>query len=759
MNFSAYEKLASSRNWSEEDHVILIVDDESRIRTSLRKLLDQKNREILECGTGAETINMMKSRDIDLVLLDINLPDCSGLNVLEWIKKFQNPASVIMVSADTNIESAIKALRHGAAEFVRKPHELEGICHKVDNELYRRSLERCNRQMFLSLEQSEHLHRFLVENSPDLIYTLDQTGRFMYINGRIESILGYKSEELIGKHYTTIVHEEDREKATFAFNERRRDSRATSNLEIRLKCNESSDHRKFESRHVVAILSSSGIYSKNGDHIAQESQRYVGTYGVARDITERKLAEETISYQAMHDHLTNLPNRMLFKNHLELAINHSKRTGSPLAVFFIDLDRFKLINDTYGHAEGDELLKNVADRLRHCIRAGDTLARQGGDEFTVLLPDLIKPEDSIRVANKMLEELRFPFSVAGHDFLSTASIGISLYPHDGDNAELLIRNSDIAMYKVKANGKNGYQFFTPLMKATHDERITLEKDLRLAVQNSEFELYFQPQINVSNNRIVGMEALLRWRHPVHGILGPSTFLELAEETGLISSITDWVLSESCKHLSRWRKKGLHDIRVAVNFSPTEFERTDIVERILSTLTSHNLPPSALEVEITENLLLRDVSGVIDILRLLREVGVQVSIDDFGTCYSSLNYLRNFPVSAIKIDQSFIRDLTEDKSSSPIIPAIIDIARGFDLHLIAEGVETSYQKKTLISLGCESMQGFFFSRPMPLTEVDDLLTKYQKSGATTFTRQMKPKMTLIKNGPDPALASLPVVGNA
>jgi predicted signal transduction protein with EAL and GGDEF domain len=354
------------------------------------------------------------------------------------------------------------------------------------------------------------------------------------------------------------------------------------------------------------------------------------------------------------------------------------------------------------------------------VRAGDTLARQGGDEFTILLPDLVHADDLALIADKIMDELRSPFHVAGQEFRATASVGIAVYPRDGDSADMLLKNADIAMYKVKASGKNGYRFFTAEMNASYHERISLENDLRTAIRRSEFELYFQPQFSVVRKRIVGMEALVRWNHPEHGLLDPGGFIDLAEETGLIRSITDTVLAQACEQLARWRACGHSELRMSVNVSPQEFDRGDVVDRITYQVEHHRLPADALEIEITENLLLHDVSTVIEKLRMLRDRGVRISIDDFGTGYSSLNYLRRFPINSIKLDQTFVRDLDERHATSPIVNAIVGIADGFDLKLLAEGVETDFQRRTLQDLGCDEMQGFLFSRPLPALEAARLL---------------------------------------
>lgn len=707
---------------------ILIVDDEPRMGDSLRTLLEGEARELAVCSSGTQAIDILDRFDIDLILLDLGMPDVSGMDVLDWISKNQISATVIIVSANDSIDSVISALRSRAYDFVRKPYQAEHIQRTVENALHRRRLERSHALITARLEQSERLHRFLVENSPDIIYTLDTAGRFTFVNGRVEELLGFSRKDLIGEHYASLVHEEDREQARYAFQERRTGHRATNNVELRLSCKlGDSDFRNFENRFVVIVLSAMGVYEE-GD--GSNKNGFLGTYGVARDITERKRAEETISFQAYHDLLTQLPNRTLFKDRLGLAMAQSRRHGRQVGVMFIDLDRFKLVNDTYGHAGGDELLKGVATRLKHCVRSGDTLARQGGDEFTVMLPDLAAPEDAAAIAEKIVEELRRPFTIADQEFRATVSIGIAIFPRDGDTEDALIKHADIAMYHVKARGKNGYQYFTAAMNEMFLQRLSLENDLRNALQRSEFELHYQPQVSISRGKVVGVEALIRWRHPDHGLLNPTRFIDLAEETGLISAISDWVLDTACGQLRTWREAGMDGLRMSVNLSPHEFERGDVVRRVAGAAALHRLPANVLEVEITENLLLQDAEGIIDKVRRLREHGVRVSIDDFGTRYSSLNYLQKFPISSIKIDQSFIKELDNRSEPSPVIVAIVAIARGFGLHLLAEGVETIEQVEALRGLGCDEMQGYFFGHPMRADQATEALRAPVRSLSNT-----------------------------
>jgi diguanylate cyclase (GGDEF)-like protein/PAS domain S-box-containing protein len=697
---------------------ILIVDDEPRFRNAYRELLAGAGRTIEDCGTGQEAIQRLASADIDVVVLDLKLPDISGSEIMDWMARHFISSAIVIFSADRAIDSAIDALRQGAFEFVRKNGDPKELIESVDRALRHRRMQQEHAAMAGHLELSESLHRFLVEQSPDLIYTLDETGHFIFLNQRVEVLLGYRREELLGRHYSVIVHEGDIEQARYAFNERRVSERATKNFEVRLKAKPTDAH-SAEPRLVVVILSSQGVYAP--DQPAAPAF-YKGTSGVARDITERKRTEETIAFQAFHDLLTGLPNRTLFTDRLELALTQAKRRDQRVGVMFLDIDRFKLINDTYGHPAGDKLLKDFALRTRNCLRSGDTLARQGGDEFTVLLPDIGGHDDASLIACKMLNALKQPFTVADQDFVATVSIGIAMFPEDGVTPEELIRNADIAMYQTKAQGKNGFLEFNPAMNTTHVERLSLENDLRQAIkQGDQFELHYQPQISLSRRRVVGLEALIRWNHPTQGLISPDSFIPLAEETGMIVAISDWVLQTGCAQLAKLHRQGFTDLKLGINLSPREFERSDLFERITGPMGEHGLPPESLEIEITESLLMKDAETVIAKVRQLRRAGIRISIDDFGTRYSSLNYLRRFSVNSIKVDQSFVRDLSSAHGSGAIVHAIMGLAQSFDLGVLAEGVENHTQLKALADLGCDQMQGYHFSHPLPVARLEQFLT--------------------------------------
>jgi diguanylate cyclase (GGDEF)-like protein/PAS domain S-box-containing protein len=703
---------------AEGSNRILIVDDEDRIRTAYRHLLAAAGRLIDDCGTGSEAQRHLERRDVDVLILDLNLPDISGLEVMQWMVQQHIPTAVVVFSGDESIDSAIRALRHGACEFIRKHGDPQELIDTVNRVLHRRRIEREHALMTVRLEHSERLHRFLVDHSPDFIYTLDRNGCFIFVNGRVQALLGYSREELLGQHYSLIVHPDDLEHARFAFNERRIGDRASTNVEIRLQ-SKTQGVRHFENRTIVAILSSQGLYAAAD---GPANLHFMGTSGVARDITERKKAEETISFQAFHDILTGLPNRILFKDRLGVALKQARRKDRRVGVMFIDIDRFKLVNDTYGHQEGDELLKSFAQRAASCLRSGDTLARQGGDEFTVMLPELGSGDDAALIAAKMLAELRRPFKIAGIDFLATVSIGIALYPDNGETPETLLRNADIAMYQIKGHGKNGYLQYNPKMQDGHGRRLTLEGDLRAALATGDqFELHYQPRIRCSERRTIAVEALIRWQHPQFGLMAPDAFIPLAEESGMIAALGDWVRKAALRQLAEWRRRGLDSLRLSINLSPKECDAHDLPERLAQDLAQHAVVADLLDLDISESLLLQDAERHIDLVKRLRNLGCRVSIDDFGTRHSSLNHLRRFPVDSIKIDQSFVRDLSpHNQNATAIIHALCCIARSFGLRILAEGVESEAQRRLLGELGCDDMQGFLFSQPLPAAEFEHFL---------------------------------------
>ena len=704
---------------------LLLVDDEPRQLDGLRGLLDNRGYELITASSGEAAIAELGRLRVDLILLDLGLPGMSGHDVMDFIRTTELDSHIIVLSGDVEIDSAIGALKRGAYDFLRKPYAPEELHKTVRHALQERELAEANRCMSAQLESSEKLYRYLVDSSPDIIYTLDQQGRFTFINQRATALLGYQPEDLLGKHYSELVYEEDLERALYVFNERRVGERATRNVELRLKCiNGTETSRYFENTLLTISFNSEGIYAENS---AKHRKEYYGTYGAARDITDRKRAEDQIAYQAYHDILTDLPNRALFKDRLGLAIMQARRKQDRLAVLFVDLDRFKLVNDSLGHLKGDQLLQSVAARLRNCLRQGDTLARHGGDEFTLVLPDIAMIDDAKLVADKILDTLHEAFDLDGHEVYVSASIGIALYPDHGLIGDQLIRNADIAMYRIKGAGKNGVQFFAPEMLEDVHHRAMLDKDLRKAIDHDELEVFYQPQIDMRTRQIVGAEGLIRWRHPERGLLSPGEFLPFAEESGLILPISDWLQEAVCRDLIEWEAIGAGHLKLSINVSPQYLDRGDFCESMCDTLQRHGIAPQRLGVEITENVCIRNPQNAVDQLHRLHQMGVSTAIDDFGTGYSSLAYLHRFPVDTLKIDQSFVREIFSPNGHYPVILAIISIARGLSMNLVAEGVETDAQLAYLLANGCDVIQGYWFSPPLCRRDFLALLADHPSAG--------------------------------
>ena len=699
---------------------LLLVDDEPRLLASLYALLEDSGHELRTATCGSEAVALLEQMPFDLALLDLRLPDFGGHQIMDVINRKKLDTDVIVLSGETGIDGAIGALKRGAYDYLRKPYSREELLSTVENALRKRRLESDNKRIAQQLERSEKLYRYLVDSSPDIIYTLNEEGRFSFVNDRAQQLLGFSRSELIGNHYSELVHDEDLERAYYVFNERRVGERASRNIELRLKSAGARDKGPtFENTLVTLSFNSMGMY---GDGKQKEGAEFFGTYGVARDITERKRAEAMISYHAYHDILTDLPNRMLFKDRLGLAIMQAKRKETELAVMFIDLDRFKLVNDTLGHLRGDELLQQVATRLKATLRQGDTLARLGGDEFTIFLPELLNRDDAHVVANKALECLQKSFRLADSDVHISASIGIAVYPEDGETIDELLCHADMAMYQVKAQGKNSYSFYEPSLHEASYQKITLEQSLRRALEQDEFEMYYQPQVDAPTGRIIGVEGLMRWHHPERGLLAAGEFLPFAEENGLMTPISDWMLQAVCRDLAYWNTQVEQRVRLSLNVSPQYLDCGDFVEKMKTVLIRNALSPTQIEVEITENICIRNPQYAIEQLNKLGQIGVSVAIDDFGTGYSSLAYLHRFPVHTIKIDQSFIREIQQMDAHYPVVLAIISIAKGLNLNVVAEGVETETQAAYLEQVGCTTMQGYLYYRPVSGPQFMQLLRK-------------------------------------
>ncbi|WP_341529050.1 EAL domain-containing protein [Nostoc sp. UHCC 0302] len=562
-----------------------------------------------------------------------------------------------------------------------------------------------------ALRESEAKFRSLIQNSSDIIGIFEPDGTIRYESPSIERILGYKPEELIGKNAFEFIHPEDIPKSSNIFNYLIQNLGSTVRVESRFRRKDGS----------WCFLESTG-----SNLLAEPSVK--GIVINSRDITARKVAEEQLVYDALHDGLTGLPNRGFFMNRLRYAVEYSKRHSDHLfAVLFLDLDRFKFINDSLGHTFGDQLLLIIAQRIKECLRSIDVAARLGGDEFTILLEGIEDISDAVRVAERIQEQLAKPLTLQGQEIFTTVSIGIAWSATNYNQAEDLLRNADIAMYRAKEQGKARYEIFDTDMHLQIIKRLQLENDLRRAIECQEFRVYYQPIVSLKTGRITGFEALVRWLHPQQGILVPEEFMPIAQETGLSIPIDEWVLREACRQTHQWQERFPLDsanmncpLSINVNLCSSRFSQQKLLQHINQVLQETGLDPQSLKLEITENIIMENGEKAIIMLKQLRNLGIQLSIDDFGTGYSSLGRLHHFPINGLKIDQSFVSGNSADSGNLDIVETIVTLAKKLGVDVTAEGVETKQQLQKLKDLKCEYSQGYFFSKPLESKAAEALI---------------------------------------
>jgi PAS domain S-box-containing protein len=697
--------------------IALIVDDDLMMRMLIRQTLERAGFACHEAEHGAAALQRFPQLQPDIVLLDVVMPHMDGYAACAALRAMPAGAfvPVLMLTGLDDVESIDRAYEVGATDFISKPINWGILSHRV------RYILRAS-QAFSDLAK----HRAGLESAQRIArlgsWEWDLPRDHVHWSDETYRILGLTPGDAAPRFATFLerVHPDDRAALQEAMGHLIRTGESDSRV-VRLQFADG------QLRH--AQLQCIGARDAAG-MLAQLS-------GTIQDVTELKEAEQRIRYLAYYDGTTGLPNRQFFMERLQQALTHARRYHRQLGVLSLDLDQFKRINDTLGHKAGNELLIAVSQRLAGVVRSSDvvgredgapspgadaveTIARLDGDEFSLLIIELAHYHDAAKVARRLLDELRKPFRVAGQEVFVSASVGLALYPLDGEDAETLIKNAGAAMHFAKDQGRDNYQFYSRAMNATALEKLSLESQLRKALERDELLLYFQPKISAATGAVAGVEALIRWKHPELGMVPPSQFIPVAEETGLIVPIGDWVLETACRHNHAWQKAGYPPVHVAVNIASPHFRQGGLMDSVARALRDTGLDPRWLELEVTESMLMQSVDTTLETLFKLKDMGVRLAIDDFGTGYSSLSYLKRFPLDTLKIDRSFVKDLPRDAEDAAIAKAIIAMARSLKLAVVAEGVETAEQLAFLQQHGCDLVQGFLFSRPVPADEFAALL---------------------------------------
>jgi diguanylate cyclase (GGDEF)-like protein len=683
---------------------VLVVDDDPVMRLLMLEMLGQVGLDAIEAENGAQALELVQSHAPVLILLDVDMPGMDGFAACRAIRNIASCATVpiIMVTGGDDIEAVTRAYEVGATDFVSKPINWPILGHRV---LY---VLRAS-DAIVRLRIADAQNRAVLAAIPDTFFRMNRDGYYLdYEPGHTAGDVFPQQADYVGKHVRDVLPAEIAERL----------------LEQTIHVLASQQVRSvdYELTHVSTLQHfEARLVATGPDEVL----------GLVRDISERKRTEEQIRRLAYCDSLTGIPNRQAFLETLESELVRSKAGSKKFAVLFMDLDAFKRVNDTLGHNVGDLLLMTVSERLRDTIRPSDlvsrgesstNLARLGGDEFTILIPDLERVEHALNVAQRVKDAMRRPFLIDGHEIFVTASIGISLYPEDGQDCNSLLKYADTAMYHAKNCGKNNAKLYSSSLTMQIMSHVKLEVGLRKAMQNGELYLLYQPQVDVRSGQLVGVEALLRWCHPERGIVSPTEFIPLAEETGLIMPIGEWVLRSACHAAQRWQALSPHPLRMAVNLSARQFKDENLSQIVLAALGDTGLAPSMLELELTEGTLMDDAEATLATLEQLRAIGVNLSIDDFGTGYSSMNYLKRFDVRSLKIDRSFICGLPQDSENAAITRAIIAMAHGLKMVVVAEGVETNEQMELLEQYGCDIAQGFFHGHPSSEDTITLMLKK-------------------------------------
>jgi diguanylate cyclase (GGDEF)-like protein/PAS domain S-box-containing protein len=683
-----------------EQPIVLIVDDDITVRLLERRCLEKAGFVVEEAHNGEMALSAFERLHPDIMLLDVRMPGMDGFETCKEIRKLPggNLTPILMVTGLDDIESINCAYEAGATDFITKSVNWEVLSHHV------RYMLRASRA-FTKLGISETKNRAFLNAIPDLMLRISKEGSILECKEAKETESIIDSQEFTGKKLDQLLPGDVAVKA----------------MHFVEQALQRGDIQFFE----YQIEKDNTIYYYETRIVASGKDEVLA---IVRNISERKRSEQQIIQLAYYDSLTGLPNRLLFKNRLEQSTASAHRYGKKIAIMFLDIDRFKHINDTLGHSMGDMLLKSVADRLLKCVRKVDCIARgvieeineivarMGGDEFTISLTNINNVQDVSKIAQRILSAIAKPYALGTHEVYVTASIGITIYPLDGEDIDDLLKYADTAMYQAKDKGRNNFQFYDESMNTKTAERFIIENRLRTALSNDEFQLYYQPQIDIRSREIIGVEALLRWMHPEKGFLLPGTFIPLAEETSLIVPIGEWILQAACLQNIVLQATGSTSLFVAVNISGIQLRQKNFVETVLRTVHDAGLDPCRLQLELTESIIMENVETNINTLHELRSHGIRLSIDDFGTGYSSLSYLKRLPVNTLKIDKSFVKDIERNLDSTSIVKAIIDLGHNLNLEVTAEGVETEQQLAFLQKYGCDHIQGYLFCEPLPANQL-------------------------------------------
>jgi diguanylate cyclase (GGDEF)-like protein/PAS domain S-box-containing protein len=685
--------------------VLLLVEDNPGDARLLREMFVEQashRTELTHAETMSQAEKHLAARGYDIILLDLGLPDAQGLGAVRRARAAAPRVPLVVLTSLDDESVAAQALQEGAQDYLVKGQiEARGLLRALRHAIERKTTEEA---LFVEKERAQ----VTLNCIGDAVICTDLPGNITFLNLVAERMTGWSWAEAAGRPLAEVLRILD----------------ATSREAIPNPMEMISGPN--QSTHLPAnslLIRHDGIEIPIEDSIApihDRERQITGAVIVFRDVSAARAMALEVTHSAEHDFLTGLPNRMLVNDRVNQAIAFASRHGKKVAVLFLDLDGFKHINDSLGHPIGDKLLRSIAQRLVDCVRGSDTVSRQGGDEFVVLLSEVEQSVDAAITARRMLRAVAEAHSIDQHDLHVTTSIGLSIYPDDGLDAETLIKNADTAMYQAKENGRQSYQFFKPAMNVRAVERQSIEESLRRAVERQEFALHYQPKVNLKSGEITGAEALLRWRHPIRGFVPPGQFIPVAEDCGLILPIGNWVLREACKQARAWVKAGLPLASIAVNISAMEFRNDHFLEGVFAVLEETGLDPRFLELELTESVLMKHAESAEAILKALRARGVQIAVDDFGTGYSSLSYLRKFPIDALKIDQSFVRQITTAPDGTAIVTAVIGMGRNLKLRVVAEGVETQEESAFLQIHKCDEAQGYYFSRPVPAQDFAILL---------------------------------------